>query len=42
MTLATVFSRYEVTEAKQHTEEYSNTLVSPMKHGLHVTLKRRK
>ena len=39
--LAVVFGRYEVAEARQHTEAYLNTLVAPMKEGLLVTLRRK-
>ena len=42
MMIAVVFGRYDLQEARHHTEECSQTLVSPMKHGLHVTLRRRK
>jgi cytochrome P450 len=41
MMLATVFGRYELCEARHHTEEYNNSLVAPMKHGLHVKLTRK-
>ena len=39
--LAVVFGRYELAEARQHTEAYLNTLVAPMKEGLLVTLRRK-
>ena len=41
MMLATLFERYDLQEAQQHTEAYTNALVCPMKDGLHVTVKRR-
>eukprot|EP01045_Picozoa_sp_COSAG04_P027708 COSAG04_NODE_4114_length_2290_cov_1.161114_2_plen_386_part_00 len=39
--LAVVFGRYELAEARQHTEAYLNTLVAPMKEGLLVTPRRK-
>jgi len=39
--LAVVFGRYELTEAVEHTEECTQALVAPMKHGLLVHVKRK-
>jgi cytochrome P450 len=41
MVLGAVLERYELTEVGTHSEEYVNSLVAPMKHGLTVTVARR-
>jgi cytochrome P450 len=41
MMVAIIFGRYDLTEAQEHTEEVTQGLVAPMKHGLKVVLTRR-
>lgn len=41
MMIAIIFGRYDLTEAQAHTEDVTQGLVAPMKHGLNVVLARR-